>query len=65
MEGRGCTPQQSLYVYFLYIGSDGFGFVGSTGYRNGLISLFTISIYLYTLGEISLGVWLRVLASVG
>lgn len=28
MEGGGCTPQQSLYVYFLCMGSDGFGFMG-------------------------------------
>ena len=52
MEGGGCTPQQSLYVYFLCMGSDGFGDMGSTGdYRDGLIPHSLRSASVYTLGE--------------
>lgn len=47
------------------MGSEGFGFTELRGCRNWLIPLFTISIELYTMGEIPLGVELRVLASVG
>ena len=65
MEGGGCTPRQSFICLFLIYGVGWAWIYGFTGYRNALVPLFTISIYLCTLGEIPLGVWPRVLASVG
>ena len=61
MEDGGCTPCSHYVISYVRV----WGFGVFKGYRNGLIPLSTISIYLYTLGEIPLGVGLRVLASVG
>ena len=57
-DGRwGVHPTTIIIWLFIVYGFDLWEWADST--------LFTISICIYSLGEIPLGVWLRVLASVG